>query len=144
MPALLIIIISFDLTRHSFRITLCLALNKSYMFFIHDKNFFLPSTVPAISGFPRLHLKARPTGFFCSFIGPFGSKFILILMIITYFTFHWKLFLNIFVSGEDDNYFIRIVLVERLHLNLPSSPCNPDPNYNFRACVYEKVVIHVF
>ena len=64
VPHVCIILVSFDLTHHSFRITLCLALNKSYMFFIHDKNFFLPSTVPTISGFPRLHLKARPTGFF--------------------------------------------------------------------------------
>ena len=66
------------------------------------------------------------------------------LILIIYFTFHWKLVFHIFVSGEDDNYFIRIVLVEKHHLNLPSSPCNPDPNYNFRACVYEKVLIHVF
>ena len=74
----------------------------------------------------------------------FGTPCILIFIILIYFTFHWKLFFKIVVSGEDDNYFIRIVLVEKHHLNLPSSPCIPDPNYNFRACVYEKVLIHIF
>ena len=39
-----------------------------------------------------------------------------------------------------DNHYIRIVLVERQHLNLPNSPCNPDPGYNFRECVYGKVL----
>ena len=44
------------------RVLLCLPFNKSYMFYIHDKDFFVPNTVPKISGFPRLFLKSNPTG----------------------------------------------------------------------------------
>ena len=48
---------------------------------------------------------------------------------------------KICVSDAGDNHFIRIVLVEKQHLNLPSSPCNPDPSYNFKECVYEQVMM---
>ena len=44
------------------RLLLCLPFNKSYMFYIHDKGFFVPNNVPEISGFPRLFLKSNPTG----------------------------------------------------------------------------------
>ena len=48
------------------RLLLCLPFNKSYMFYIHDKDFFVPNTVPEISGFPRLFLKSNPTGLLVS------------------------------------------------------------------------------
>ena len=44
------------------RLSLCLSFNMSYMFFIHDKDFFVPNNVPEISGFPRLFLKDNPSG----------------------------------------------------------------------------------
>ena len=48
------------------RLMLCLPFNKSYMFYIHDKDFFVPNNVPEISGFPRLFLKSNPTGLLVS------------------------------------------------------------------------------
>ena len=44
---------------------------------------------------------------------------------------------------KPETVFFRLELVEVNKLNLPNSPCNEDPNYNFFSCVKESVASKV-
>ena len=51
---------SVTMLKHNERITFSLFRNKSYIFFIHDKDYFVNSLVPKSSGLPSIYLKVVP------------------------------------------------------------------------------------
>ena len=51
---------------------------------------------------------------------------------------------RLFKTESSNSHCYRLNLIQMNELNVPSDPCNTDPNFNFWACVKESVSQKVF
>ena len=96
-------------------------------------------------------------------IGPVQEEDLVYLLLSPQKEFHYQIFVHdpkffifsdnpiafpmeqrLFRTGTSNGTCYRLNLIEMNELDVPSDPCNTDPDFNFRACVKESVSQKVF
>ena len=96
-------------------------------------------------------------------IGPNNVEDMVFLLLSSQTKFHYQIFVHdpkffifsdnpiafpmeqrLFKTGSSSSTLYRINLIQKNELNVPSDPCNADPDFNFRECVKESVSQKVF